>query len=278
MKSNRKFRLERAFTLIELLVVIAIIALLMGILMPALSKVRKQARAAACMSQLKQWSLIWCMYTDNNEGKFPTGLIPAFQNMGNDMPRGAWITALRSGWEKHPGLLICPSAKRRNEGVNHGSFDQTYTMADYKELLGDLADNDEASYGMNCWAFSTEHDLQGRKAEWHWKSMYKVKQAGDVPLFLDSMWRGGGPYWESTEAIMTPKKNGMWISAKYEMLHFAIDRHAGGVNVLYMDNSVRKLRVRKLWGLKWHRTFDTQRYLSQPDSWWGSWLSTLPVD
>ncbi len=271
--------LRKAFTLIELLVVIAIIAVLMGILMPALANVKKQARAAACMSQLKQWSLIWSMYTDNNEGKFPTGQIAGGQNMGNDMPRGAWITALRSGWEKHPELLICPSARRRNEGENHGSFDQTYTMADYKELLGgNLADNDEASYGMNCWAFSTRNDLQGRKAEWHWKSTYKVKQAADVPLFLDAMWRGGGPHWGQTEAIMTPKTNGMWVGAKYEMLHFAVDRHAGGVNVQFMDSSVRKVRVRKLWGLKWHRTFDTRRYLAQEDSWWGGWLSKYPMD
>ncbi|MFC1762956.1 type II secretion system protein [Planctomycetota bacterium] len=266
---------KKAFTLVELLVVIAIIAVLMGILMPSLGKVRKQAQATACMSHLKQWSLVWSIYTDNHEGKFPTGQIPMGQNLGNDMPRGAWITALQSGWEKHPEMLICPSAKRRNEGVNNGSFDQTYTMGSYKELLGDAV-QDEASYGMNCWAFNTSSDLQGREEAWHWKSLYRVKQANKVPLFLDSMWRGGGPYWESTEAIMTPKKNGMWIGAKYEMLHFAIDRHAGGVNVQFMDSSVRKIRVKELWGLKWHRTYDTQRYLHAPESWWGGWLSKLP--
>jgi prepilin-type N-terminal cleavage/methylation domain-containing protein len=47
-------RNQRAFTLIELLVVIAIIALLMGILMPILGRVRKQGRAVACLGHLNQ--------------------------------------------------------------------------------------------------------------------------------------------------------------------------------------------------------------------------------
>jgi prepilin-type N-terminal cleavage/methylation domain-containing protein len=50
---------RKAFTLIELLVVVAIIALLMAILMPALQRVKSQAKAVACMSYLKQWGYIW---------------------------------------------------------------------------------------------------------------------------------------------------------------------------------------------------------------------------
>ena len=53
---------RRGFTLIELLVVIAIIALLMGILMPALARVKKQAKSAACKMNLHQWAYIWSMY------------------------------------------------------------------------------------------------------------------------------------------------------------------------------------------------------------------------
>ena len=61
-------RRKKGFTLIELLVVIAIIALLMSILMPALSAVKKQAQSVACMSRLKSWGLIYKLYTDDNNG------------------------------------------------------------------------------------------------------------------------------------------------------------------------------------------------------------------
>ncbi len=64
---------DKGFTLIELLVVIAIIAVLMGILMPALNRAREQGRRAACLSNLKQLQLAWLMYNDENDGKIVNG-------------------------------------------------------------------------------------------------------------------------------------------------------------------------------------------------------------
>jgi prepilin-type N-terminal cleavage/methylation domain-containing protein len=59
------------FTLIELLVVIAIIALLLSILLPALSRVKESGKRSLCLFNVKSLATAWTIYVQENDGRFP---------------------------------------------------------------------------------------------------------------------------------------------------------------------------------------------------------------
>lgn len=98
----------RGFTLIELLVVIAIIALLMGILMPALQRVRKMAQGIACTSNLRSLMIAWRMYADSNDDR----LVGCQDGMPAGRPN--WISGTLSfssdpvNWDLQNNLVNSP--------------------------------------------------------------------------------------------------------------------------------------------------------------------------
>lgn len=123
-------RETRGFTLIELLVVIAIIAVLMAILMPALNRAREQGGRAVCLSNLKQLTLAWIVYADENDDQIPLA------DTGNDYAWTRWPGANATEQEKLEGIRAgvlyryCPDFKLyRCPTGERGEF-VTYSIVD----------------------------------------------------------------------------------------------------------------------------------------------------
>ena len=111
---------RRAFTLVELLVVIAIIALLMAILMPALSRVKRQARTSACLANLRQWALMFNLYTDDNDGHFFSG---EWHGSRSGVGSGRFWRLCMAPYSKNEKMWLCPQAvKSRSGGIPRGDW------------------------------------------------------------------------------------------------------------------------------------------------------------
>jgi prepilin-type N-terminal cleavage/methylation domain-containing protein/prepilin-type processing-associated H-X9-DG protein len=230
---------KRAFTLIELLVVIAIIALLMSILMPSLHKARKQARSVACQSNLKQWSIIWHMYTEDSGGKFNPGSTRGV-DAGND-----WPALLMPYYQDRGALTLCPAATRPmaiagDFATRAWSWDaQGWGNLKQKETV------DEGSYGENEW-------ICNRNTADYWRDRNTIKNPDRVPLFFDCAYVDVYP---NANAGPPPFEGD--VSALNEWVLICMDRHMGYVNYLFADLSLRKVGLKELWTFKWSRTFDT---------------------
>jgi prepilin-type N-terminal cleavage/methylation domain-containing protein/prepilin-type processing-associated H-X9-DG protein len=246
-----KMRDRKAFTLIELLVVIAIIALLMSILMPALHRVKEQARAVACLSNLRQWGVMFIMYAEDNDQSFPAGW------NGGTM----WMVDLLAYYQSGDDVRLCPSATKLLHNIP-GNIPSTSTAwgkyGDPGYFDGWVpywgAEGRYGSYGINGWVHNVVNEGGGYAVSLgdralYWRKM-NARGTSNIPLMAGCMWDGTEP----RENDSPPEFEGVQRDGS-NMSIFCLDRHNGGPNVLFMDTSSREVGLKELWTLKWHREF-----------------------
>ena len=246
---------RKGFTLIELLVVIAIIALLMSIMMPALSRVKKQARKVACTSQLKQWGLIWKFYCDDNDGYWLSG-------EGGGSGRW-WVEPMLQGRHKiDEKLRCCPSAAKSNMTNKIGSWAfQAWTVPNTAQYSDDGQDY-IGSYGPNGWMCNPRSSgnagVWGRSpADDHWRTP-NVKGAYNIPLFQGQWWVDAWPRENDAPPEIVDTEYGAIPDRPNvnEMERVCVDRHDGFVNNLFCDFSARPVGLKELWTLQWHKGYN----------------------
>jgi prepilin-type processing-associated H-X9-DG protein len=116
-------------------------------------------------------------------------------------------------------------------------------------------DGISGSYGLNGYVLNVSDYKtfeSGVPASAGWRTP-DVADASNIPVFLDALRFDLWPLATDTPAF---NENAAWSGNS--MSRYCINRHNGAVNGLFMDWSARKVGLKELWTLKWHRDFDTE--------------------
>ena len=244
-------RQRRGFTLIELLVVIAIIAILMGILLPALGRVRKQTKHVMCQTYLKQWATMINMYCDDNNRRFTI--------RGGPADNGRVELALWTYYKGSDKVRLCPLVqKATNPGAQQGIDWWGSTFTAWQVPPWDAGGNRiigmYGSYGINGYLHVPYNNqtIWYKPPERFWRTL-DVRGASEIPLYLDCYFWCGWPDFDDD-----PPKYSDWKDKddRNAMNRFCLNRHNQRINAAFFDMSVRPVGLKELWVLNWHRGYD----------------------
>ncbi len=247
---------ERGFTLIELLVVIAIIALLVSILMPALNKARHQARAAVCLTRVKQWGTAYQLYGQDYGGKMPPFI-------GGTVGNTTFMENLRPYYANSNDMRLCPEASRTSlmdwsgqtdtaMTLNHpgSTFEAWYVNPRTSNWVSEK-DLGISSYGENSW-IRDSRAMGGDYAQNCWGKLVTTGEANNIPMLMDSRWNNMWP--RDSDPFPQPGARytlGDWWTTDAVFMK----RHHEGINVTFMDASARYVPAEEVFNLRWHKNY-----------------------
>jgi len=235
-----------AFSLVELLVAIGIIALLLALLLPALSRARHAGRSAKCLANLQQWTAAYQMYVNANHGRsIVFGPVPV--RMDNGSP-AFWWELLEPFYIRNASALLCPEATDLDYGdEGHSAF------AAWQVRLWDAPDKMRGTFvgsiGINGWLYVNADEAE-RTALSSVTIRLPATESSRVPVFFDSARWDTWPRDTEEPRIYVPLMLG-----RGAMQMVLVRRHGQGLNVAYLDGHAERATLEELWKMKWSENF-----------------------
>ena len=253
---------RKGLTQVELLAVVGIVTfavLLLLLVLPRMSRPYRQAPGVACMANLKQWGLVFDVYKNDHDGNFVR------VEGGENGQR--WFEPFHSLY-KNEEIWFCPTATKPYVEGGRNPFGAW--------KVGKVS----GSYGLNGWVCNSYENTELNERvpiENYWGTTVNVQCSDIVPMLADAMWFEAQPRYTDLPSPFEewPGEQADYIKSYpclYGMRCFNVNRHKSYVNVLFMDYSVRKVGLKELWTLKWHRNYDvagpwTKAGGVPPDDW-----------
>ena len=163
-------------------------------------------------------------------------------------------------------MLLCPTASKvrdDGEGRTFAAWRWTYTFSDSTKIM-------TGSYGWS-WYVGLAVGLDPAECDFNWSTV-DVKGAACIPFVFDCTWPYFGVVDPYDFGLGPPPQCEDSDDRNTESREICINRHDGGINMCFLDSSVRKVGLKELWTLKWARCYDTaSRWTKaggvQPEDW-----------
>lgn len=238
-----RLRRPEALTLLELLVVLGIIALLAGLLLPALNRAKRRAQQVVCVNHFKQLTTAWKLYADDHQGR----LALSFYFFRGQVNTGAWVRgSMDDDVAVYPPVEVGVRDSTNRHGIQWGSLCPYVGAAGAYRCAADLSTVEGVlrvrSYAMNGWMGGTWVKGQSNYRVFRREQDIVRPAPSGAWVFIDEHERSINDGWFAVD-----------MEGQRGLLDAPAVRHGGAYGLSFADGHVEVWPVRDGRTLRWTR-------------------------